>query len=513
MAVDRRDASRIIPAIIFSNGTSVLRHVQSALSIVAFLALSVAPTSGFSNESLPDPVQRVLERFNYDGSGLSISIRRLSDGEDILAFNADKSRNPASTVKLITTMAALDLLGPAHRWETHLRIPEGAEEQTPDNIYFVGGGDPYLVEERMYQFAKSLWREGVRTIAGDLIMDDTYYQVAREDTGAFDDQPFRIYNVLPSAVLSNFNRTRFEFKPERRGVAVSADPALPSLNVENRLTLAAGRCAGYRRGINLELSRDGSAQFSGRFPSGCKSYAFGRSVMPSWRYTGELFVKLWRQVGGEFLGEIRRGKAPDPAQSLVRFESLSLTEIIRLINKHSSNVMTRHLVYEIAAANGAEPATEAAGIEGIRLWLAMRGLDFADMPLENGAGKSRRTRLATENLVDLLAIAHGHRFAPEFIASLPILGLDGTLDDRMDATNMAGWGHLKTGSLDHVAAIAGYVTDRRGETYLVAIIHNARETHRGAGEALHHAVLGWLGSQFEALSVPMTRHERPIDVK
>ncbi len=458
-------------------------------------------------------MQAVLERFGYSGEGLSISVRRLRDGESVLSFNASEARNPASTVKLLTTLVALDVLGPAHRWTTRIVVPEESDPVVADDVYFVGGGDPYLVEERIYQLLKSLRRTGMTTITGDLIVDDTYYDVAREDTGAFDQQPFRIYNVVPSAVLANFNRTRFEFRPGRGDVRISADPALPSLKIDNRLRLTAGRCAGYRRGISLELGRDGAARFSGRFPGGCKRYAFSRSIMPSWRYTGELVAKLWRQSGGELRGQIRRGKSPETIEPLVEFDSLSLTEIVRLINKHSSNVMTRHLVYELAAADGTVPATEKAGIDVIRRWLAERNFDFSDLPLENGAGKSRRTRMSTDNLVDLLAFGHQHRFSSEYVSSLPILGMDGTLDDRLDQSSLAGWGHLKTGSLDDVAAISGYLIAPDGDTYAIAVIHNANETHRGAGEALHHAVLRWISSQFDSSNTPQTRQAASIEVK
>ncbi len=460
------------------------------------MLLAALPIQILATEVLPANVEAAATRFGFDGSGLSVSVVRLRDGQPMLAYNARVPRNPASTIKLLTTLVALDRLGPAYRWQTTLAHTGDETAADLGDVYFVGGGDPYLVEERLYQLVRALKRRGVQRISGDLIVDDSYFTVPPEDTGAFDQQPFRIYNVVPSAALSNFNATRFEFRNADRKVSISADPELPSLQIANQLRPVAGRCAGYRRGVSLVRDSAGQAVFNGRFPTGCKRYAFTRSVMPAWQYTGELFAQLWRQIGGQFDGTVKRGIVPDEAESIVEFSSVSLAEVVRLVNKHSSNVMARHLIYTLAVAAGRDGPTEAEGIAEVRNWLRTNNFEFADMPLENGAGRSRKTRISADQLVALLQYADEHRFAAEFRASMPILGMDGTLDDRLDNTSLAGWGHLKTGSLDDVSALAGYLTDEAGERYAVAVIHNARGSHRGGGEAIQHALLRSIRSQF-----------------
>ncbi|MEO0998738.1 MAG: D-alanyl-D-alanine carboxypeptidase/D-alanyl-D-alanine-endopeptidase [Pseudomonadota bacterium] len=446
---------------------------------------------------LPPPVRAALSRFGLDGSGLSVYIADVNSGDPVFAWRQDVARNPASTMKLVTGLAALEILEPSYRWSTHVAAAAEPLNGTLDgDLFFVGGGDPYLVEERLWLLVRELRQAGLETIAGDIVIDDSLFAPINEDSGAFDAQPFRIYNVAPSAVLTNFNAIRFRFAPDRRDgrVSIQAYPALPTLNIDNRLRLAERRCGGYRRGISM-LVDDGTVRFEGRFPSRCRRYGFTRSVLPAVDYTGGLFASLWRQSGGSFDGAIVRGRAPDDAVELLEFPSEPLGKAVWLMNKHSSNLIARHLLLTIGAERLGGPATEEKGVMAVTGWLREAGLAFPELVIENGAGRSRVARISAEHLVALIRYGFSSHYMPEFLASMAILGEDGTLDDRHENSRHRSQAHFKTGRLDHVQALAGIYQDREGRRYAVAILHNALDVHRGGAEAVQDTLLEWLGSQ------------------
>ncbi len=468
---------------------------RSLFTTFFFLLASAAGASEVSE--LPATVRAALERYSLDPSGLSILVRDLHTGEDILSIHPEMPRNPASTMKLLTGLGALELLGPAHRWTTRVYASSKPVNGILEgDLYWEGSGDPYLVEERLYLMLQGLRRKNLHTISGNLILDDSLFARITEDTGAFDQQPFRIYNANPSAVLSNFNSTRFEFRPaDNNSVSITAIPDLPGLRIRNALKLRAAACRGYRRGISLGVDSSGGIRFDGEFPQRCKAYRFTRSVMAAYRYTGELVQKIWTGLGGSFRGSVKRGLVPETAVKLFDYDSLSLAEVVRLMNKHSSNLVARHLILSIAAARQEAPATEADGIRVLSEWLTDAGIDTRNMVIENGAGRSRKARLSAAQLVAVIEYGFASRYMPEFLASLPILGEDGTLSDRDFSPGLRGQAHLKTGRIDHVAALAGVFQHPNGRRYALAILHNDTNVHRGTGAVVQDRLLQWLGSQ------------------
>ena len=157
--------------------------------------------------------------------------------------------------------------------------------------------------------------------------------------------------------------------------------------------------------------------------------------------------------------------------------------------------MTRQLLYTVGAEAVGAPGTRDNGIAAVRELLAARGLDTSTLMLENGAGLSRDERASMQFLVDLLREAYRSPYAPEFIASLSLGGLDGTTRGRFGSSAASGVMHLKTGRLDHVSAVAGYVRGADDRTYVVAVVMNSPEAHRGPGQELEEAVLRYALSQ------------------
>ena len=479
---------------------NVLRSVAAAV-MVAVAWLGSAPAGAADSAELPPTVARTLAGHKLSAANYSLLVQRLGDGEVLVAHAAEATRNPASTMKLVTTYAALSLLSPAYRWKTEVYLQGDMEGTTlKGDLVLRGTGDPWLTTENFWKLLRELRTRGVEHIDGDLVVDNFFFDVPPEDPSDFDGQPFRSYNVAPDALLVNFKAVRFTFRADPLAdiVRVIPDPMLSNLQIENRVKLGSGRCGGYQRGIAFNVPGGvGSDEvvLDGKFPAACGEYALTRSVMRPEEFAFGVFESLWRELGGSIDGKVRVAAAPLDQDPLFVYRSPYLGEIVRSINKYSNNVMTRHLLLTLGAEFKGEPGTAAKGIEVIKEWLAAQGMEFPELVLVNGAGLSRDARISAASLGVLLNDAFASPYMPEFIASLPLAAVDGTLRRRYRDEPLAGRLHMKTGRLDNVAGIAGYAMSRSGQRYVVVSLHNDTDVHRGYGVNVQDAVLRWVFEQ------------------
>ena len=457
------------------------------------LLLSVAVSA---QQALPLPVQSALNYRKIPHHSLSVYVESLDSGDVVLSWNGAEPRNPASVEKMLTTLVALDTLGPAYTWKTDVYVLGDVNDGILEgDLLLKGHGDPYLVTERFWQLLRRIRQSGITEINGDLLIDDSYFDIGDYDPAAFDREPLRAYNVAPNAMLTNFKVVRYYFEadPSTSRVNVRLDPALDNLGIINQLRVVNGSCRGYQRGITITPNEDVSRiTFSGRFPSGCKRYSMDRTALSHNEFTYGLFMSLWQESGGRLTGEWKNTVAENDLEPVFSFESLPLSGVIAKVNKHSNNVMARHLLYTLGAEVSGPPGTEAAGRKVVRQWLADKGMDFAELRLDNGAGLSRESRMTARHLADLLRYAYDSAYMPEYLSSLSLSGLDGTLSRRFRNGALTGLAHMKTGSLDHVSSIAGYFQARSGNRYIVVTLHNHTDIHRGPGEEVQAALLNWL---------------------
>ncbi len=479
--------------------TGRMKHVLFALLLAAMLA-GIARSE---DSDLPVGVQSVMNLRQLPNESLSIYAADVETGEVLLRWREGEERNPASTIKLLTTLVALDILGPSYRWKTDVFLRgEVTGDRLDGDLLLKGYGDPFLVTERVWQLLRTIQRMGIREITGDLLIDDSYFDVGDYDPAAFDRQPLRAYNVAPNALLMNFKVVRYWFEPdpESGGVQVQLDPSLDNLRIRNRLGLAARSCRGYQRGITITTNEAvDEVTFSGKFPDGCRRYALDRTALSHNEYVYGLFKSLWSELGGRFDGGWRNvdvsTSVPEDAEPFLSFDSLPLNEMIARVNKHSNNVMARQLVHTLSAEVNGPPGTEGGGRDVIAQWLTDNDLESCKCAIENGAGLSRDSRIAAADMVSLLHFAWQQPYMPEYLASMSISGLDGTLRRRFKGSPLIGKAHLKTGSMDHVTAIAGYLQTRSGRRVAVVAMQNHTDVHRGPGEEVQEALLRWLYEQ------------------
>jgi len=447
-------------------------------------------------QAIPERIQRIVDGHNLPVNSFSFVVQEVGANVITVEHNPREPMNPASAVKIITTLAALESLGPAFDWQTEL-YPLGpvTDGVLNGDLLMKGGGDPFLVEDQLRNMLKSLQRAGVEHINGNLVLDGSYFDSSVANGELIDNQGGRAYNTRPNAIISNFQAMTFFFYPHPNGrdVIIHSDPRLPNVKITNRLKLANRSCSGYQRGISFNFNPEDQSEviFEGNFPSRCDRYSMVREVLNAPDYTHGLFSTLWSELGGEFNGDVRLGAVPDDIEPSVIWNSLPLSDIIKSINKYSNNVMTRHLLLTLGAEILGPPATVAKGIEAVNSYLEVKSLDSTALTMSNGAGLSRGTRVTTDLLNKVLQIAWLSPYMPEFVASLPINGMDGTMRNRARGSDLSGRMHVKTGSLDEVAAVAGYVHAQSGKIYSVAAIVNHELADRGPGTELLDEILIW----------------------
>jgi len=464
--------------------------ILSIAWLVAFAPLATAQTA------LPAPVAKVLAQAQIPESAAGFYVQEIGAERPLVAVGADRALNPASTIKLVTTYAGLELLGPAYTWPTEV-YASGAISQDvlAGDLVIKGYGDPKLTLENFWLLLRELRGRGVREIRGDLVLDRSYFSAVEYDPARFDDQPTRPYNTGPDALLVNYKSIRLQFlpDPEARGVRIVQEPPLPQVQVVNQLVLDGAPCGDWV--ARMKLDAQGGANgarmlFAGHFSRDCGERVRHFSVLSHQQYVLALFAQLWRELGGAFAGGVRDGVAPPDAKRIAVLQSPALSEIVRDINKYSNNVMARHLYLTLGAVAGGAPATPDKANRAIRQWLTGKGLNFPELVLENGAGLSRIERISAGSLGELLHAAFRSAAMPELMASLPVVAVDGTMKKRLTGAELAGQAHIKTGSLAGVRAIGGYVLDAKGRRMVVVMIVN----HANAGNAqpVQDALLKWV---------------------
>ena len=451
---------------------------------VRAVALATSLVAGTVAAGLPPPVARAFIDQRIPLTAVGAFVQELGAVRPVFTQDASKPMNPASTMKLLTTFAGLELLGPDYRWRTEAYADGNIVDGVLDgDLVLKGYGDPKVTLEQFQELVARLRATGLTTIRGDLVLDRTFFAPGAHDPSAFDGEPLKPYNVGPDALLVSFKSVRFVFAPNAAGDAVDvrAEPALANVTIRGAPRLDAGECGDWRSALQATFANRPDAAvatFGGRYPAACGERDWYVALLDHPHFVRDTFAQLWASAGGSFAGRVRDGRLRAGAKPLVTLESPPLYDVVRDINKLSNNVMARQLFLTLATTAYPPPATTARAADAIRRWLSGHKLNFPELVLDNGSGLSRHERIAANSLGRLLLAAYGSRVRADYVSSLAVAATDGTVRKRFEQDSVAEQAFLKTGSLEGVRAIAGYVFTPNGRKFVVVCFVNHPEAAR-----------------------------------
>ena len=468
----------------FSKSSRLLIAAATAFSLSApALAQSQEDAArSFSSSGLwASEIRDYASKSLNNEQGLSVAAVPLNGPGIDQYVNADQLMNPGSIMKLITTYAALELLGPNHHWNTDfLTDGQMVGDTLEGNLYVRFGGDPKLTLERLWGTLRELKDMGINRISGDLVLDGSYFQVDGgfphfEDNG---NNPYAPFLVEPSAYLTNLNLLHFQVRADERGTQAWTTPNLGEVTIDNRVTaVPEGPCPSRRDFKWQPVFHDDqrvTVQVTGELPQGCRTTTY-MSLLPHDHYAASTIRTVLSEMGIIVSGGDRFEQAPEDLRLVMRTTSPDLVTMVRDINKWSSNVMARQMLLAIGAEvrQDSDNDDRVAGIRAIYDWLEQKGINTAGMVIDNGSGLTRHGRITARQGARILQHAWESRYASDLMASLPIIAMDGTMARRLRNTGMDGEGRIKTGTLADVRSIAGFTRDDRNTTWaIVGMVNN-----------------------------------------
>lgn len=460
------------------------------------LSLCLISTQSAVATSLPASFTAALREAGIPRDAVAVLVQNVDAPQPVLAHRAGAAMNPASVMKLVTSLAALETLGPAHAWKTDIWTSGAVHDRIlHGDLIIKGYGDPTLTLERMWLLQREIRARGIDAIHGGLILDTQYFELPVLDPGALDGEPWAIYNALPAALLANYNAVPFTFSIVNDTVVVSPQWPLPELAVSSRLVVDNVGCGEWKERIQI-ASPDATRRelvFHGSYARDCGEKLLNLNALDAARHFDALFRALWAESGGALIGPTRLDAAPRDRPPLVSFASIPLAEALRNLNKYSNNLMTRNLFLTLGAEQYGPPATLEKAMASVKAWLASQQIAAPELVLENGAGLSRVERISAHTLSRVLLTATRSPYFSEFESALPILAVDGTLKRRFADSAVAGHAHMKTGTLQDTRALAGYLLNRDNQRMVFVMLVNHPRAERA--EAAQRALLEWAYAQ------------------
>ena len=476
-----------------------------------------------SIDVIPKAVITSLDRNQIPRNAVSIAVAEIETektgkqtAKPVLSWRAQAPMNPASAMKLVTTLSGLDILGPQYRWRTNVYTDGIVRQGTlRGNLYLQGTGDPKLVPEELAKLMKALQGLGIQKIDGNLFFDRSAYAPSVMEHNTIDGESLRAYNVPPDPLLYAFRTLSFQLGKSRTAdfIDIRYSPTMSQLQIDNQMQLVERPCDNWKSNIRFNLDPESAginsntnktdqpltAQFSGAFPNDCKGVYYNVVALDANTFLTQGFTAAWEQAGGTWTKPPvgKSATVPLPARLLLQFEGINLADDVLDINKYSNNVMARQLLLTLALEKMGKPATTENGELVIQSWLKQVGLDFPGLVIENGSGLSRNEAISAEQMNQLLITARNLPASEVFYNSLPLAGSDGTMRNRL-MSQLRKFLHLKkkpevrikTGSLVDVRAISGYVLSKSGKLYAVSSFINHPNAWKGL-EA-HDQLLTWL---------------------
>lgn len=429
-----------------------------------------------SLRQLRGKIDRLLESSALRNASFGIQIRSLESGEIVYERNPDLTLNPASNTKLLTSAAALVKLSPEYRFHTRVYTRGSLRNGVLEgDIYLKGSGDPTFSYEGLLRLAQDAYNAGIRSISGDVVGDESFFDAEREFSGWHDFKA--AYSSKISALSLNKNIVTLRVKPAHRsGLApqVILDPPTTYVKIQNKAVthssnrVRASFLPSEESATGETLVVQGRVSARSRYGVSAAIYVNNPSL-----FTTTSFKNALEQMGITVRGAAVIGTIPKNAALLSVYESEPLPSIISEANKASDNFVAEQLLKTLGAEVLGAPGTTAKGVQAVQEFLAELDIPQHAYFLENGSGLSRNNRLSPKQIVTLLTYMYDN-FAvrAEYLSSLAVAGVDGTLRRRMRDTQAERRLRAKTGAINSVSCLSGYAASQENEVFAFSIMMN-----------------------------------------
>lgn len=446
------------------------------LGPLACASVGRASEAASTARPLGERLDSVIQSRALRASRVSALVVRESDGHVLFEHEPDRLMKPASNMKILTAIAALDTFGPSHRFETLALSPHPPDaDGVVETLFVRGGGDPVLNSEDWWRFSADLAMRGLRRVSGDLVLDDSLFDRVRWHPN-WGRTSSRAYHGPVGALTANYGQFAVVVGPGAKPgepVTVAVDPPVSYLRVHNR---AVTTSAGGKTSLVVDRAAEDGVEVvtvAGSLRMGTDAKTYYRSVLDPTRYAGAVLRLQLAALGIQVDGSVRVGRAParDQAYELLAFKGRPLADIVRLFMKFSNNPIAETLVKQVGVSASGAPGSWQTGVPALRARLEGLGLLRQGSVLVDGSGLSYDNRVSPRTLVEALRLAAGSfKFGSELVSALPIAAADGTLEKRADGA--IGDVRAKTGLLNGVTSLSGFALMPNGERAVFSLLVN-----------------------------------------
>ncbi len=437
------------------------------------LGADVSPYPNFDKE-----LKSLAAKYGVKLSDVGARIT-IGEAENLVTVLDHDSKNPmipASITKVATASAVLANFQPGSKFVTRLLADAKAKDGVlQGDLYLKGAGDPSFVSENMWFLVNAFLRNQIRKIEGDIIVDDSLFDKVRYDSSRQDKRVDRAYDAPVGAMSFNWNSVNVFVRPAESGESakVFVDPENDYIRLNNRTKTISGNDNKLIVDRGEDKKFDGDLiTVSGGIGVDNKEIAVFKNITQPDLWSGYNLKSFLSQRGVQVSGKVRNSNTPETARVLAESESKAIEQILADMNKFSNNYVAEMLTKNMAALRKT-PATLVDGVKMLNEHLISLGIDEKQFKLQSPSGLSHENKMSAFAVWKVLQhLRNDFQVQPEFLTSLPIAGIDGTLKKRMKNTVAERWVRAKTGYVNNVVSLAGYAGRKDGKVITFALIYN-----------------------------------------
>tara|TARA_B100000401_G_scaffold186595_1_gene125519 strand:- start:3332 stop:4768 length:1437 start_codon:yes stop_codon:yes gene_type:complete len=444
---------------------------KTIIKVLVLLAIIFSNTDGLAS------VDALIKKHQIPENKLSIILEDSESGERLISINPSTTRSPGSVTKIFTAFAALDLLGEAYQWRTDAFIEEeNNNKEIVDHLLIRGGGDPSFSLKDLEKLILNIRAKGIREIRDDIYFDQTFFRQRKKSTAKFDKSPLRPYNTMHSSLIVNSNKIDLSFNlNEQTGKPDITPLFLPiGIEIENNLSVGSGKCKDFRSKVTFDekfRKQTLTILINGVYPAQCKNLDHDLAITRTEHYFFGVFKKLWLNSGGTINGYYKKKNKSNKHVLVAHVFSEELSTALEMMLKESDNLTARNIFLSLPEFSKRKELRNSRKL----LYGSMKENNiywhFRNI-IDNGSGLSRVTRIKAESVMSLIQeIDQGTKFS-SIKSMLPISGVDGTLKNIYQSKLLRGQLRLKTGTLNGVRCLAGFITTKSGNEYRFVFMHN-----------------------------------------